>query len=141
MIELKDGTYFKAIWNYEFRAGDGVVPVPRDGNLLGALFTTDPERKFWTMTYRFRYYVDDINDNTSQDTKSWYKAEVTGNEASIWESVSKAINMMALATFSTLNCVMIESDESKIQMEKIQELPGMNIQEKQPSNISNLNLN
>lgn len=140
MIELKDGTYYKAIWNYEFRQGDGIVPVHRDGNLLGALFTTDPERKVWTLTYRFRYYVDDIHDSTSQDTKNWYKAEATGDESVVWESVEKAINMMALASFSKLNCVMVESGEAKVQLEKIQELPGMNVQE-QPLPKSDPTLN
>ncbi len=129
MIELKDGTYYKAIWNYEFRQGDGIVPVPRDGNFLGALFTTDPERKIWTLTYRFRYYTDDVIDETSQDTRSWYKAEATGEENLIWEKVEKAISMMALASLAQLNYVMVESDEAKVQMEKIQELPGMNVQE------------
>lgn len=138
MIELKDGTYFKAIWNYEFRKGEGVIPVPGDGNLLGALFSKDPERKVWTLTYRFRYYVDDINDSTSQDTKNWYVAETTGDEASVWLSVEQAISMMALASFAKLNCVTIESDDSKVQLEKLQELPGMNIQ-KQPKPDPSLN--
>jgi hypothetical protein len=130
MIELKDGTYYKAVWNFEFRAGTGIIPTEHDGNVLGALFTTDPERKLWTMTYRFRYYVDDINDNTSQDVKNWYRAENTGPEDKIWEDAKKAMTMLATVQLSTLNCVMIESDKSEDQLKKIQELPGMNVEQK-----------
>ncbi len=130
MIELKDGTYYKAIWNYEFRAGDGVIAPERDGNLLGALFSTDPERKIWTLTYRFRYYLDEVTDESSQDTKNWYMASATGDETSIWESIDKAINLMALASYSKLNCVLVESAEAVVQIAKLKELPGMNFQEK-----------
>lgn len=130
MIELKDGIYYKAIWNFEFRAGTGLVPTEHDGNVLGALFTTDPERKVWTLTYRFRYYVDDINDNTSQDIKNWYRAETTGPEDEIWEGTQKAIAIMAFMQRSTLNCVLVDSDKAEDQMKKIQELPGMNVERK-----------
>jgi hypothetical protein len=130
MIELKDGIYYKAIWNFEFRAGTGLVPTEHDGNVLGALFTTDPERKVWTLTYRFRYYVDDIHDSSSQDVKNWYRAEATGPEYEIWEGTQKAINTMAMIQLSKLNCVMIESDKAEDQLKKIQELPGMNVEQK-----------
>lgn len=57
MIELKDGRYFKALLQFEFRAGVGVpgFPAPNaDGNVLAAMWTDDPEHKKWKMVYRFR---------------------------------------------------------------------------------------
>lgn len=130
MIELKDGLYYKAVWNFEFVPGarNSVIPTPdRPGNLLGAMFSEDPERKKWIIVYRFRYYVDDIMDSSSADEKSWYRVAFDSEEESGWNKTHEAFSLMASVCGSTLNVAMIESDIARVQIIALESLPNMSI--------------
>jgi len=129
MIELKDGRYFKAIMQFEFKGTfdpNGPSDKPfASGNLLAAIFTDDPERKKWVLLYRFRYYVDDVVGLESEDPKSWYSMTSEGEENELFNETRAAFEKMAAETNSTLNVTIIESDAVDVQMEKIQASPNM----------------
>lgn len=125
-IEMKEGRYFKGMMNFEFRKGSALpgFPTPNsDGNLLAAVYTDN--KQTWHLVFRFRYYVDDLI-HDSNDKRSWFRATMDNpKEEEVWKSVFEALSLMAIASESKLNYVLIESDKVEVQMEKIQELPGM----------------
>jgi hypothetical protein len=134
-IEFRDGRYFKAVWNFEFNPGGEMPGIPspvRPGNLLGAMFTDDPERKKWIVVYRFRYYVDDIMDHTSEDDKAWYRAEFESDEDDAWPNTRKGFEEIARAAGSELHVAVIESDKVRVQMEMLRTLPGICVGEPVP---------
>ena len=129
MIELKDGRYFKAIMQFEFKgtfdpAGPSDKPFA-DGNLLAAIFSDDPERRKWVLLYRFRYYVDDAVGLESEDPRSWYSMSAEDEEDKLFDETRAAFEKMAAETNSTLDVTIIESDSVDVQMEKIQAAPNM----------------
>lgn len=62
-IEIADGRYFAALWYLD-------SDTPRRGNWMGALFRNADGT--WELKYRFRYYNDDVTDETTTDDKSWH---------------------------------------------------------------------
>lgn len=134
-IEFREGRYYKAVWNFEFAPGGGLPGLPspeRPGNLLGAMFTDDPERKKWIVVYRFRYYVDDIMDHTSEDHKTWYRMEFEGEENSSWIKAREGFSAIARVAGSEMHIALMESDNTQVQMEMLKQLPGINVGEPVP---------
>ena len=82
-IEFKEGRYFSQIWNVGGRGKDW----------LGAVWK-DPDGP-WTLTYRFRYYLDD-KAHDSADERSWYEMQVPASEPE--ERVLRAMNKIAEMT-------------------------------------------
>lgn len=119
-IELRDGLYYKAFLHLEFA-------VPKRGNILGAIYSDDPDRKEWHIVYRFRYYVDDKLGADSADTESWYAGKATGPEQDIFDSTVKAFKDMAAAMGGNLNVSVVESDKAQEQADKLMGMPGMNV--------------
>jgi len=118
-IDLKDGRYYKAFWHFEFDA-------PRRGNILGAIYSDDPERKEWHIDYRFRYYVDDKMGNDSEDEKNWYAGRAVGPETEVFENVIRAFRDLSSMMGSELNVSVVESDKSQVQVDILMGMPGMN---------------
>lgn len=130
MIELKDGRYVKAFWTFAFDADTawtgGAPPPKAAGNLLGALYTDDPERQDWEMVYRFRYYADEKLDSTSEDEKNWYGYRVRASEEEAWQKTRAAFNKFATVAVSELHVALVETDDLKAQVAGLSKLPGMN---------------
>lgn len=126
-IELKDGRYLKAFMTFAFKKDQGIVPPKSDGDFFAALYSEEEEgRDTWHLIYRFRYYVDDkIHD--SDDKKSWHHGLIKGDENEIYEKTLEGLRMMAIASFTEFHHVVVDSDKSEIQMEKLVTLPGMNL--------------
>lgn len=129
-IEMKDGRYFKAMMNFEFRKNSMVIGIPKpehDGNILAALYTDDADKKSWTLVFRFRYYMDEKTYDSS-DERKWFKAKITNNEEDAWQLIFRTFSDMAQMSQTKLNYVLIESDNAYVQAEKTQTLAGMHVQ-------------
>lgn len=128
-FELKDGVYYKGFMQFEFVKG--ACGAPASGNFLGAIFTTDPERKDWQFIYRMRYYVDDIMDHNSEDIKHWEHMDSTLKDGEtvegLWESTLEDIKSFAEAAGAELHVAVVDSDKVQDMMKAVQSLPNMNV--------------
>lgn len=86
-LELKDGRFVLGIWFLSDDAGasDAMIAAYRDG----------PDPGEWTLTWRFRYYVDDRVFN-SDDVRSVYSARKTCAEAELLAAARTLVGVMAL---------------------------------------------
>jgi hypothetical protein len=70
-----------------------VVTILDCQDWLAAISEIEPDVKY-KMTYRFRYYKDDLQPFESKDRKSWYEGEITGTRTYCILSVRKVAEML-----------------------------------------------
>jgi hypothetical protein len=111
MIQFRDGRYFEGVLYCEIPP-DGDLSA---GNLLGAVYSDDPERKEWVFIYRFRYYVDDDLTSASKDTRHWFKVVAHGAIAEHWAAFCSTVRALAVAVGGQFEVALMQSDLEAVQ--------------------------
>ena len=86
MVEFKKGRYIIGMWFVAMDQKDWMAMV----------YTDDPEKKKWQLTYRWRYYGKDHGDPfKDEDRKSWYGGEITDTEDSVILKLDSMAHLIA----------------------------------------------
>jgi hypothetical protein len=111
-FEIVDGRYFSAFWYLENE------PY---GNWMAAVFR---DEEGWQARYRFRYYRDDLLDETSEDRRSWVSSVIEplagespeSTEARLCAGIDLLVATMMAADYGSRPLQKLEpkSDRAKI---------------------------
>jgi hypothetical protein len=105
------------------------------GNVLAWVYK-DKGSPGWCLLWRFRYYVDDRLDETSQDTNRWYAAKTAEPDlAKVLPNLREPFSVMAAATGANLEEVIIDSEDPEEILRRMGEQPWANVRvvEKEPA--------
>jgi hypothetical protein len=97
------------------------------GNYMAMLSST-PEAREFRYQYRFRYYKDDIIDETSEDEKNWYGGTVTGKRDVVLGKIRIIYNALALTSPVDQHWELVRGDETADEFcARLGQQPGMHM--------------
>lgn len=134
-ITLDNSNRTKALW---------CIQIEKETDFMGALQQDASDPTEYHFTYRFRYYLDDKLDNTSQDKKKWYHITIKDTpEAEVLvklRAIVKTLHDVSSATDPKLKMWEIlpdsRGDESII--EQMKACPMFHIREASPEEVEKI---